>query len=544
MDIFEILFGNNRGNVSKNPKLPRGYFSGGYQLGKHNLVLSNKPRVVIPESLRCRHTLILGGSGYGKTNLIKNIIEQDIASGSGLIVLDPKNDLKKFMFDVADHYNRIDGEGAKTVFHSLNLDGSESETWNPLQGDNPAAIANRLFLALFDDGGTNAFYESVSGNLLTNIITLLKATGKKINLRDVFSAVLNEDILEQLVRRFENDNRLKVEINVLKKDFLDNKAAEAHKLSIGLRNKLQPLITSPWSDLINSYSPDIDIQEIIEKGHILHFGISTDIIGENNYKPLAKLFMAYVKEAAGIRYNKQIKKHCTFICDEFGDIANDDFVEGVKKYRSAGISFVLGFQDIGDLKEHGEPYLIKLMTSTSTKIIFGIPEPISADYLAKMLGTYKDDIVAAQSYNAKGEVKGTSERVDDRKFKVDPDSIKNLDVGECVSLMPYTFKGERVIYNFKASLIDKNKYDSGDYEYYKAFWHNVPQDKSCGLGLDAFLNKKDEENGNISDEEKPKKRVIRKKIKIEGTEEAPSVRKHIRDIDEALNKMENRENEE
>ena len=40
-----------------------------------------------------RHTAILGQSGVGKSNLLENLIVQDIEGGKGLCLLDPHGDL-------------------------------------------------------------------------------------------------------------------------------------------------------------------------------------------------------------------------------------------------------------------------------------------------------------------------------------------------------------------------------------------------------------------------------------------------------------------
>jgi hypothetical protein len=49
--------------------------------------------VRLPHQLRSRHTYIVGASGSGKSNLLKNAIRQDIEDGRGLAVIDPQGDL-------------------------------------------------------------------------------------------------------------------------------------------------------------------------------------------------------------------------------------------------------------------------------------------------------------------------------------------------------------------------------------------------------------------------------------------------------------------
>lgn len=490
----------NKNNKSLNPRFNANRQFNSEMLGKHSIVISNKPRIIIPERCRYEHTIVMGASGKGKTVFLQNMYAQDILNGAGVIFVDPKDDQFNLMLQLATKANRISDKEAlgRQGFHSFRLTSGQSETWNPLFGKNPVPIANRLHAALFADAeGVNDFYKDIASNMLRNLITLLMAYGKPINLRDVYQAVLYEDVLKQMVKDFASNDKYALEVKELQKDYIDGKAENAERLKIGLRAKLQPLIKSEWSDLINSYEPDIIIEDIINRGEILHFGVAADKLGKENYQPLMRLFLAEVKEAAGNRYRSENKKPCFFYCDEYGDVASGGFLDGIKKYRSAGIGFLLGFQDIGDLTRLGDHFMIQTITNCAAKFIFNLPEPQSADYIAKLFGTYEAPIIATQSFNSEGDLKGKAEKLDARAFKIDPDYLKNMDRGQCVGLMPYIYKDEYAIYKFKSNMIRREDYPEGDEEYYRAFWHNVPKDENMGLNVSRWKgsqNKSQTEN--------------------------------------------------
>ena len=68
--------------------------------------------IYAPHKTRKRHTYILGKSGSGKTELLKNLIYQDIEAGNGVFVLDPHGDLvqecMRFrLFQNPVHKNRL-----------------------------------------------------------------------------------------------------------------------------------------------------------------------------------------------------------------------------------------------------------------------------------------------------------------------------------------------------------------------------------------------------------------------------------------------------
>jgi len=49
--------------------------------------------VKLPQTYRNRHTYIIGKSGSGKTNFLRNMMSQDIADGAGIAVLAPEQEL-------------------------------------------------------------------------------------------------------------------------------------------------------------------------------------------------------------------------------------------------------------------------------------------------------------------------------------------------------------------------------------------------------------------------------------------------------------------
>lgn len=492
MGVFDWFGSKNSKGID--PRIDYGRLFDGSTLGKHSLKLSDKPLVILPEKFRYEHSLIMGASGKGKTVLLQNMYVQDILSGAGVIFVDPKDDQSDFMLRAATKANRvIDPENAgRLAFHSFRLTESQSETWNPLFGKDPIQIANRLHTALFADAeNSNEFYQDVASNMLRNLISLLMAYNKPINMNDVYQAVVDDDVLRKVVKDFKGNEQYQMEVKEIRTDYLEGRKDTAEKLKIGLRVKLQPLIKSTWSRLINSYEPDIIVEDIISRGDILHFGLASDILGKSNYQPLMRLFLAEVKQAAGNRYRKETKKPCFFYCDEYGDVANDDFLDGIKKYRSAGIGFLIGFQDIGDLTRRGEHFMIQTVTNCATKFIFNLPEPVSADYAAKIFGTYESDKISSQSYNSQGDVRGKSERLNDRAFKIEPDFLKNMARGQCVGLMPYMHRNEYVIFKFRSKWIKKEDYPEGDMDLYRAYWINFPKDEDKGLNVASWSSGSD-----------------------------------------------------
>jgi type IV secretory pathway TraG/TraD family ATPase VirD4 len=499
--------------------------------GRCSLQLAKRPLVFLPERHRFEHIFLMGASGKGKTQLLRTMMAQDIANGAGVIFVDPKNDQQEWMLQLATAAGRIvapDYPG-RLQFHSFDLTSPSTQSWNPLAGSDPFAIATRLHEALYaDDATANTFYKGVAKSMLTNITILLMAYGKPINLRDLYLAVFHDSLLKRMVRDFQGKSQYQMAVDTLRKFFIEADPREANKLKHGLVVKLEPLLSASWSKNLLSYDSDIVIQDIIDRGEILHFGVGTDKLGKEVYQPIIRLFNAGVKEAISIRFAQGFKRPVFYYCDEFGDVANEDFIAGLKKYRSAGIGFLLGFQDLSDLSVKGDYFLSQTMANCATKIIFNSPGAETAEFMAKTFGTFEQKLLSAQSTDSEGKFKGRSEKLDNRNFKIAPDLIKNMDRGECVALMPYMYRREYAIYKFKATMLDPRNFPAADYTYYRLMWENLPQSDQLGLRMDLWLNGDLAEAAPREDSEKearPKR--FRKKFQVQSAAadeaDAPSI---------------------
>jgi hypothetical protein len=52
--------------------------------------------VAIDDESRLRHVYVIGKTGSGKTNLLKNMVRQDIQNGAGIAIIDPHGDLSEY----------------------------------------------------------------------------------------------------------------------------------------------------------------------------------------------------------------------------------------------------------------------------------------------------------------------------------------------------------------------------------------------------------------------------------------------------------------
>src|SRR5665213_62081 len=136
--------------------------------GKYPLLIAPKKGYGFPTSSLHENVQIVGGTGTGKTHyVIKPFIEQTVKQGLGCFIYDVKGNMDK---DVA-YYASF---ARREYLHFNLVEPQKSHTYNPLYGNNPDAIANRVYTALYykvNNGET--YYHDLAEAFLRNLIGLL-----------------------------------------------------------------------------------------------------------------------------------------------------------------------------------------------------------------------------------------------------------------------------------------------------------------------------------------------------------------------------------
>ena len=154
------------GPMSDSPYVGEPFPPGGTTLGTARVAGPREDRtvdVVIDESGRARHLYVIGRTGTGKTNLLKELCRQDIATGRGLAVLDPHGDLVDYL---AMH---CDERREETVL----LDFGRSDVvplFNPLTVDMGDARAAMLHVTDFLGVLESRYYSEYTGPVFNDMM--------------------------------------------------------------------------------------------------------------------------------------------------------------------------------------------------------------------------------------------------------------------------------------------------------------------------------------------------------------------------------------
>jgi hypothetical protein len=393
--------------------------------GPYPLVLDSNLKNILPTSSLHENVQIVGGTGTGKTHyVIKPFIEQTIRQDLGCFILDVKSNM---LPDVAYYAFRAHG---RFIRHFTLADIFNSHSYNGLYGNNPDAIANRAFAALYYDiRGTEPYYRDLAETYLHNLIGLLKKEIKTLTFQDLLTCTQEVDTFKTIAW-FCSKYPATHYARYFQEQWLGKSPKDRRTELSGLLNKLQRFCNSEWSHLLNVREPDIKMEEVVRQGQVFLFSPDSARYPQDA-KPLCILAMMDLAEQLADRYKVTPEKPFRVFLDEFYNLAYPKFIDFINKCREAQVNLFLAHQSLGDLRGVSEEFLEQVMNTASNKIILRVNDPDTAESFSRQFGTELDQEARVTSYKADHTLAGYSVPITE-KFRFHPNRIKELKVGQAI----------------------------------------------------------------------------------------------------------------
>ena len=394
-------------------------------LEKYSLGLDKNGRTRIPTKTLHENVQIVGGTGTGKTRyVIKPFIKQTIEQGLGCFILDVKSNMVK---DVA-LFSYIPNR--RSFYHFTLADQSLSHSYNPLYGNNPDAIANRVFTALYyNTKNTEPYYVELADAFLHNLVGLLKQEIETLTFQDLLTATQEVDTFKTIAW-FCAKYHYTPHAKYFHDQWLGKSPKDRRTELLGLINKLQRFCNSEWSHLLNVRKPDIRMSNVVKAGEIFLFSPDSARYPEDA-KPLCILAMMDLAEQLADRYKETPDKPFRVFLDEFYNLAYPKFIDFINKCREAQVNLFMAHQSMGDLRGVSPEFMEQVMNTASNKIILRVNDPDTAEIFARQIGTEPDKDYKVESFSSNGQMSGYS-KPQVEKFRVHPNQIKELKVGQAI----------------------------------------------------------------------------------------------------------------
>ena len=319
--------------------------------------------IKLPAPLRDRHCYIIGKSGSGKTNLIRNMVFQDLAQGGGIGIIAPEQELiteeimpyvPESRIDDVVYFNPSDTQ-SPIPFNPLYLaDGEDID----LKVDDNLTIFKRLM------GETQARMDEI---LRQTLYALMAREGSTlIDVEKLLSR--SDDTFRQEIIRTSEDEQTRYFFESTYPSF----PKDAH---LPITTRINRLVRPKMiRTLLCQPGQCFNFRSAMDEGKILLFNLSDGLIGQQTAELLGQLIVSKLQLAAMSRMDipKAARRPFYLYMDEFQTftgVNETSYEKMLSRARKYELCLILAHQQTGQI-----PKLLmrEVLGNVSTMITFNI----------------------------------------------------------------------------------------------------------------------------------------------------------------------------
>lgn len=354
---------------------------------KRPVYLSNKDRM--------QHIYIIGKTGVGKSELLKDLVLQDIKAGKGVCFMDPHGDA------VEDILKLIPPERAEDVVYFNPSDVERPLGMNLLEAKTEdekhfaATSIINLMYKLFDPYKTGIVGPRFEHGVRNAMLTVMAEQGNTFVevMRAMTDASYVQGLLpkvtDPIIRRYWTDQIAQTS-DFHKSEVLDYTVSKFGRF---VTNKL-------IRNIIGQSQSSFDVRKIMDEGKILLINLAKGTLGEENSNFLGLLLVPRILMAAMGRaeLSKEQRRDFYFYVDEFQNFATPDFAVILSEARKYGLGLTVANQFIGQVEEEVKN---AVFGNVGTLIAFRVGVT-DANYLQhEFTPTFgEDDLLNVERYHA------------------------------------------------------------------------------------------------------------------------------------------------
>ena len=347
---------------------------------------------------------IIGPPGFGKTNLMLNLIHRDLTMEKPFIVIDPKGS-----YESTQAFMQMGKVSGKKVYVFAK---GGTDKFNPLKNLSNTQITEGIFRAF---PNTHEFYGPRSKDHLMDILHYLRSKGDGIiTFKGIYQA------LDSCVGA------------------IDKKAFRME--TQGLKSSLRILLESEFGPLFDDDGSAITIDEIRDERACLYVALPT--LGSNEIaKGVGKIFivelMNHSYKVVSSDNCKEYAKSNPISCyvDECSEILDVQFKSLASQCRECGVNLTIGTQTIADMDAIDHNFLRQIESYQANTWIFRVQNPLDAEHFSKLIGTFTDEKVTKQmEYENKTEMGSWREK---ESFILHPNLTKKINKFQAVLVSSY-----------------------------------------------------------------------------------------------------------
>jgi hypothetical protein len=306
-------------------------------------------KIFIGEDDRRRHMYIIGKTGTGKSQLLEEMVIQDIHAGKGLAVIDPHGDLIEGIME------RMPPERAEDVIYFDPSDADRPMGLNMIESHSEqemhfvATSIVGLMYKLFDPMKTGIIGPRFEHAIRNAMLTVLQALPGGTFI-EVVQVLQRPDFVQELLPRVTDP--------IVRRYWTDQIAqtADFHKSEVldYIVSKFGRFITNKlMRNIIGQSDSTLNFRDAMDNGKILLVNLAKGKLGEENSNFLGLILVPKILIAAMSRQDmtEESRRDFYLYVDEFQNFATPDFAQILSEARKYRLNLIVANQFIGQMEE-------------------------------------------------------------------------------------------------------------------------------------------------------------------------------------------------
>lgn len=333
--------------TAKRAPAPAQIPASGLYLGKSTYRGLAKP-VYMDLDDRRRHMYIIGKTGTGKSEFLKDMIMQDIRSGQGVAVIDPHGDL------IDDILPMVPPKRAEDVILFDPSDTVRPMGFNMLEAQTEeqkhyvVSSIIGLMYKLFDPNKTGIIGPRFEHAIRNAMLTVMYEPGSTFV--EVVRVLTDATYVQELLP--------KVADPIIRRYWTDQIAqtSDFHKSEVldYIVSKFGRFVTNKMiRNIIGQSQSAFNFRKVMDEGKILLVNLSKGKIGEENSSFLGLILVPKILVAAMSRQDmpKDLRRDFFLYVDEFQNFATPDFAQILSEARKYKLNLIVANQFVGQMEE-------------------------------------------------------------------------------------------------------------------------------------------------------------------------------------------------
>ena len=294
---------------------------------------------------RRRHFYVVGKTGMGKTEMLKNMAVQDILGQEGIGFVDPHGEAAEELLQF------VPAERVKDVIYFNPADTDYPIAFNVMEDVHEEyrhLVASGL-MSVFKKVWPDVWSARMEYILNNTVLALLEYPGA--TLLGINRMLVDVDYRQKVIDKLKDP--------VVKAFWVQEYARYTQRYEVeataAIQNKVGQFVSNPLiRNIVGQTHSSFDMREVMDGKKILILNLSKGRIGEDNSRLLGAMLITKIQLAAMSRVNVPENQRQDFFLyiDEFQNFASDSFVNILSEARKYRLSLILSHQYIAQLDEN------------------------------------------------------------------------------------------------------------------------------------------------------------------------------------------------